>query len=126
MEGKKILGNQYGYTSDRGIQLLAEKEGNIVSGVFKYSDGKITEFVANEQVIGERLELVDIAFYPKDAKGNELKNEFGGRQMLDTFRAIQNLARSRGYKEVRIHFIRAKKSSSAKPGKVFDKIFDVK
>ena len=107
------------------VTMKAEVTDNIIGGTFKYGDGRITEFFANNKVVGNRLEFTDIAFYPKGAAGNELKNTFGSGAMRETFEAIKNYARSKGFKQVRIKFKRAANSSSAKPGKVFDQIIDL-
>lgn len=103
--------------------MTSKVSDNIISGMFKYKDGKVTEFLAEHVIKGNRLELTNIAFYPQGVNGNQLKNAFGGRAMLETFEAMQEYARSNGFKEIRIHFIRGLKSSSANPGKVFDRIF---
>ena len=107
------------------VTMKAEVTDNIIGGTFKYRDGRVTEFLANNKVVGNRLEFTDIAFYPKGAAGNELKNTFESGAMRETFEAMKNYARSKGFKQIRIQFKRAAKSSSVKPGKVFDQIIDL-
>ena len=107
------------------VKMTAEVTDDIIGGTFKYRDGKITEFLANRKVVGSRLEFTDVAFYPKDAVGTELKNQFGSGAMRETLEAMKEHARSQGFKQIRIQFKRSANSSTANPGKIFDQIIDL-
>lgn len=98
---------------------------NSIGGKIKYKGGQVGEFLANKKSIGNKLEITDIIYYPEKALGNELKNAFGPRAMLNTMDLLKDYARSQGYKQLRIQYQRAKNSSSAKPGKYFDQTFDL-
>ena len=128
---KKLFARQVGKqlakqaVKKASVKMSAQISDDIIGGSFKYADGKITEFLANHKVIGNKIEFTDMAFYPKGAVGNELKNAFGNEAILGTFQAIKKYAKSKGFNQVRIHFQRAAKSSSAKPGKIFDQTFNL-
>jgi len=103
-----------------------ETTDNEIGGIFMYSNGYVVEFLAEKKVTGSLLEITSAIFYPKDAQGNELKNEFGDRAMLQTFGALQQYAKLNGFTELRLQFTRAANSSSKTPGHVFDKTFKLK
>jgi RHS repeat-associated protein len=96
-----------------------------IGGKIRYKGGQVGEFLANKKGIGDRLEITDIIYYPEKAIGNEMKNAFGPRAMLNTISYLKDYAKSQGYKQLRIQYQRAKNSSSAKPGKYFDRTFDL-
>ena len=95
------------------------------SGVIKYANGATTEMLADKIVVGSRLELKNIAFYPTEAVGNAAANTFGAQSMMETLEILKTTAKGEGYKELRIQFERSKNSSSAKPGKEFDQTFNL-
>lgn len=109
-----------------GVRMSVESSEGIISGSFNYSNGQTVEFLANKTVNGNMLELTDMAFYPKGVSGNELKNVFGSKMMGQTLESFKQYAKEQGFSNLRIQFQRAANSSSANPGKVVDKIFNLK
>jgi hypothetical protein len=103
-------------------------EDNIIGGEFTYADGKVNQYMAYRNVTsdGKQLELTSFILYPKGAKGNELKNQFGRTAMAETLEVLMNDARAQGFDRLRVQFERAPNSSSAKPGKILDKTFDLR
>jgi RHS repeat-associated protein len=127
----EVEGNHNYYVSKKGIlvhndcglpQLFSRIEGNIIGGEFKYATGESIEFLANHNIKGSTLELTEMAFYPKGAVGNELANTFGNRQMIQSFKVLQNYAKENGFTQLRLQFQRAANSSSANPGHIFDQL----
>lgn len=102
-----------------------QSSDNGISASFTYADDSIIEFLANKSVNGSVVEFTDAAFYARGAVGNELKNTFGTRNMVEALNALKDYARSQGFTKMRLHFQRSTSSSSANPGKVFDQIFDL-
>lgn len=92
-------------------------------GTFEYASGETIDLLADRAVVGNRLELTNIAFYPTDAVGNTAANSFGNQAISNTLEALKDQARSQGFKELRVQFERSAGSSSAKPGKIFDQTF---
>ncbi|UFH33311.1 Hint domain-containing protein [Chryseobacterium sp. C-71] len=127
----EVEGNHNYYVSEKGIlvhndcglpQLFSKIESNIIGGEFRYASGESIEFLANHNVKSSTLELTEMAFYPKGALGNEIANTFGQRQMIQSFKVLQNYARENGFSHLRLQFQRAPNSSSANPGHIFDQL----
>ncbi|MCS3869429.1 hypothetical protein J3D55_002345 [Chryseobacterium ginsenosidimutans] len=127
----EVEDNHNYYVSEKGIlvhndcglpQLFSRVEGNIIGGEFKYATGESIEFLANHNVNGSTLELTEMAFYPKGSVGNEMANTFGNRQMIQSFKVLQNYAKENGFTQLRLQFQRAAHSSSANPGHIFDQL----
>ncbi len=115
----------FGLGGRRLPQLLLQETDDIIGGAFKYSNGETVEFLANKFINGSRLEITDMLFYPKGVAGNELKNAFGPREMIQSLNALKEYAREKGFKQLRIQYKRAEHSSSANPGHILDEIFNL-
>ena len=109
-----------------GVRMSVESSEGLIGGSFSYTNGQTVEFLANKTVNGNTLELTEMIFYPKGVAGNELKNVFGSKMMGQTLETIKQYAKEQGFSSLRIQFQRAANSSSANPGKVVDKIFNLK
>ncbi|MCW3071096.1 MAG: hypothetical protein JWO44_986, partial [Bacteroidetes bacterium] len=108
------------------IDATVQEEGAFLSGSFKSVNGHELEFITNKVAEGKTLKLTDIVLYPKGVSGNELKNEFGPRQMTEILNIFKNFAKEKGFTKLEVKFMRAENSSSAKPGKIVTKVFDLK
>jgi RHS repeat-associated protein len=106
------------------LRILGEEQGAI-GGKVDYSNGKTIGFMADKTVNGSKLEFTNTLFYPDGVSGNELKNAFGMREMLETLGAMKDYARKQGFKQLRIQWERAANSSSRNPGHGFDRTFDL-
>ncbi len=125
-KGKIKQGDQLNAKTKGEVKMNAEVSENHMFGNFDFGDGRTIDFGAEYNVIGNRLELTEMVFYPRGAKGNEFKKLFGGRSMVNTLQELQNFAKMKGHSQLRVQFARGMKSSSAKPGKIFDKTFNLK
>ena len=67
-----------------------------------------------------QLHISDIAYYGKDATGNELKNAVGTANNRRLMRVVGEYAKKEGYSSLRLSGTRVKNSSSANPGHLFD------
>ncbi|MBV7533912.1 RHS repeat domain-containing protein [Chitinophaga sp. sic0106] len=117
-----------GQTASRSqpeLTIIGEADG-IIMGNIKYSNGKINEFLAEKTVTGTKMSLTNMVFYPQGAKGNELKNEFGTRAIMESLGVLKQYAQSQGAEQLRVQYKRAENSSSATPGHELDKTFDLK
>ncbi|SHN08268.1 RHS repeat-associated core domain-containing protein [Chitinophaga sp. CF418] len=126
--GKQINAIQFGsYRQAERAKLNYKIEGNMIGGEIVYPDGKINDFLAYRNVFsdGKTLELTTFILYPRGVPGNELKNEFGREAMLETLELFMQDAKEHKFDNFRIQFERAKRSSSAKPGKVVDVTIDL-
>ncbi|WPO92150.1 DUF6443 domain-containing protein [Chryseobacterium sp. HR92] len=128
----EVEGNHNYYVSEKGIlvhndcglpQLLSRVEGNMIGGEFKYASGEIIDFLGYHNAKGSTLEITEMAFYPRGAIKNEMANQFGNRQMIQSLKVLQNYARENGFTHLRLQFERAANSSAKNPGHIFDQLF---
>ncbi|SEW52800.1 RHS repeat-associated core domain-containing protein [Chitinophaga arvensicola] len=112
-------------SSSRPTLHILGEEGGIIGGKVKYSNGLTVGFMADKTVNGTTLEFTNTLFYPDGVDGNQLKNAFGAREMLETLNAMKDYAKDQGYEKVRIQWKRAENSSSRNPGHEFDRTFDL-
>ncbi len=124
--GKIHKGGTYVNNNSSTNFSVLHNENGLLGGSFNYTNGHSVDFLANRTVVGSRLELTDMIFYPKGVNGNELKNAFGTRNMIETLDLFKSYAQNQGFTELRMQFQRAANSSSANPGHVFDKIFKLR
>ncbi|UTX50531.1 hypothetical protein [Chryseobacterium sp. MA9] len=95
----------------------------MIGGEFKYASGEIIDFLGYHNAKGSTLEITEMAFYPRGAIKNEMANQFGNRQMIQSLKVLQNYARENGFTHLRLQFERAANSSAKNPGHIFDQLF---
>ncbi len=122
----QAIGSSAANQVDDIINHTIQDAGSELGARFTYANQHTIELLANKNVTGKTLELTDMVFYARDAAGNELKNEFGTKNMLKTFGKLKDYAKEHGFENLRLQFERAANSSSKNPGHVFDMIFKLK
>jgi RHS repeat-associated protein len=106
-------------------EMVFQEAKGLVGATSKFEGGKALDFLANKVVNGKTLELTDAILYPANARGNELKGEFGKGAIKSILEKLKNYAKSQGFDKLRITYHRAENSSSADLGHVVDKVFDL-
>ena len=85
-------------------------------------DGHRIEALAEIEIDGDRLILRDIAIYSNEG---DIPNRIGASAMKKWLDSVKEAARSQGFKQVQIIGQRAQHSTSANPGSIIDRIFDL-
>ena len=85
-------------------------------------DGHRIEALAEIEIDGDRLILRDIAIYSNEG---DIPNKIGASAMKEWLGSIKEAARGQGFKQVQIIGQRAQHSTSANPGSIINRIFDL-
>lgn len=80
------------------------------------------EALAEIEIDGDGLILKDITIYPI---GEELPNEIGLREFKSCLNVIKQQAKNQGFNQLQIIGQRAQHSTSANPGSIINRIFDL-
>ncbi len=108
-----------GRIASKAIEATAFVRGELFEATIKSKAGKIG-VLAEVEMAGDRLILKDTVIY---GRSGDLVNEVGIAAFRNAVRAVSQRAAAAGFTELRIIGTRAPRSSSANPGRTFDKVF---
>ena len=85
-------------------------------------NGHRIDAIAEIEVHGERLILKDMAMYSNEG---DIPNQIGTGEIFKWLKDVKKQARNQGFKELQIIAQRAEHSTSANPGHIIDRVFNL-
>jgi len=98
------------------------QNGGVYETTMKLKDGNIVDAIAEVVVDGQHLLLNHIAIYPR---GGDIPNQVGYAAFKQLTHTVQSLAYQGGFTTLRLYGERVFNSTSANPGMVIDRTFDL-
>jgi len=111
----------------RLVSAAIQEGKGLVGGLFKFTNNKTLEILAEKVVEGEgkTLHLKDMIGYIEGMGGKEGANNLK-EGIYDVLTKLKEYAKEQGFENLRITYKRVENSSSKTPGHTVDKIFDLK
>lgn len=85
-------------------------------------DGHRIEALAEVEIVGDKLILKDLAIYSNEG---DIPNKIGPAVMKKWLVKVKELARNQGFKQLQIIGQRAQHSTSANPGSLINRTFNL-